>query len=125
MCARHLVQVGHPPDLPERRIYSYICTYIYIYITGHTHTHTRTTSAIARSQCSRLLYSKRAASYVNAPSSPLSFIYTNTRQEQHNTTHDKNNTTNDHTKNHPPHVTTIEGGATTVRTTSQNTVQII
>jgi len=29
----------------------------------------------------------------------------------------KPNTTNDHTKDHPPHLTTIEGGATTVRTT--------
>jgi len=41
--------------------------------------------------------------------------HTNTRQEQHHTTHDKNNTTHDHTKNHPPHLTTIAGGAATVR----------
>jgi len=43
---------------------------------------------------------------------------TNTRQKQHHTTHDKDNTTNNHTKNYSPHLTTIEGGATTVRTTS-------
>jgi len=30
-------------------------------------------------------------------------------QEQHYTPHDKKNTTKDHTKNHPPHLTTIEG----------------
>jgi len=36
----------------------------------------------------------------------------------HDTRHDKNNTTNDQTKNHPPHLTTIEGGAATVRTAS-------
>jgi len=41
--------------------------------------------------------------------------HTHTRQEQHHTTHDTNNTTNDHTKKHPPHLTTIEGGAGTVR----------
>jgi len=48
--------------------------------------------------------------------------HTSTRQEQHHTTHDKNNTTNDHTKNHPLHLTTIEGGAATVRTTSHTRV---
>jgi len=32
-------------------------------------------------------------------------------------THDKNNTANDHTKNHPPHLTTIEGGVAMVCTT--------
>ena len=47
---------------------------------------------------------------------------TRTTQQQHNTRHDKNNTTNDHTKNHPPHLTTIEGGAATVRTTSHTRV---
>jgi len=31
----------------------------------------------------------------------------------------KNNTTNDHTKDHPLHLITIEGGAATVRTTSE------
>jgi len=40
----------------------------------------------------------------------------------HIQTHDKNNTTNDHTKEHPPYLTTIEGGATTVRTTSHTRV---
>jgi len=44
--------------------------------------------------------------------------HTNTRHEQHHATHDTNNTTNDHTKNHPPHLTMIEGGAATVRATS-------
>jgi len=37
-------------------------------------------------------------------------------------THGKNNTTNDHTKNHLPHLTTIECGAATVRTTSHTRV---
>jgi len=40
--------------------------------------------------------------------------HTNTQQEQHNPRHDKNNITNDHTKNHPPLLITIEGGAATV-----------
>ena len=54
-------------------------------------------------------------------------------QTRHTQTHDKNTTTqhttrttpqtNDHTKNHPSHLTTIEGGAATVRTTSQSTVK--
>ena len=35
------------------------------------------------------------------------------RNRSHTQTHDKNNTTDDHTKNHPPHLTTIEGGAAT------------
>ena len=35
------------------------------------------------------------------------------RNRSHTQTHDKNNTTNDHTKNYPPHLTTIEGGAAT------------
>jgi len=43
---------------------------------------------------------------------------TRTTPQQHNTRHDKN-TTNDHTNNPPPpHLTTIEGDAATVRTTS-------
>ena len=41
------------------------------------------------------------------------------KENSRHTTHDKNNTTNDHTKNHPPHLTMIEGGAAAVRTTSQ------
>jgi len=39
------------------------------------------------------------------------------RETGHTQTHDKDNTTHDHAKEHPPHLTTIEGGATTVRTT--------
>jgi len=49
--------------------------------------------------------------------------HTNTRPEQHHTTIDKNNTTDNHTKNQPAHLTTIEGGAATVRTTSQSNTQ--
>jgi len=40
------------------------------------------------------------------------------RNKSYTQTHNKNNTRNDHTKNHPPHLTTIEGGAATVRTTT-------
>ena len=40
----------------------------------------------------------------------------NTRHKQHHTTHDKNNAIDDHVENHPPHLTTIKGGAATVRT---------
>ena len=40
------------------------------------------------------------------------------RTRSHTQTHDKNITTNDHSKDHRPHLTTIEGGAATVRTTS-------
>jgi len=40
------------------------------------------------------------------------------KNRSHTQTHDKNNTTNDQTKDRPPHLTTIEGGAATVRTTS-------
>jgi len=40
------------------------------------------------------------------------------RNRSHTQTHDTNNTTNDYTRNHPPHSTTIEGGAATVRTIS-------
>jgi len=36
------------------------------------------------------------------------------RNRSHTQTHDTNNTTNDHTNSHPPHFTTIEGGAATV-----------
>jgi len=48
--------------------------------------------------------------------------HTNTRQEQRvNTTQHRTRTTpqNDHTKNHPPHLTPIEGGAATASTTSK------
>jgi len=38
--------------------------------------------------------------------------------DKNNTTDNKNITTDDHAKNHPLHLTTIEGGAATVRTTS-------
>ena len=44
------------------------------------------------------------------------------RDRSHAQAHDKNNTTNDHTKNHPPHLETIEGGAATERTTSHTRV---
>ena len=47
---------------------------------------------------------------------------TSKRNRSHTQTHDKNNTTNDHTKNHSPHLITIEGGAATVRTTSHTRV---
>ena len=43
--------------------------------------------------------------------------HTNTRQEQHHK-RPHEGPPNDHTKDHPPHLTTIEGGAATVRTTS-------
>jgi len=49
--------------------------------------------------------------------------YVGQRETGHtHTKYDKNNTTNDHTKNHPLHLTTIEGGAATVRTTSHTRV---
>ena len=49
-------------------------------------------------------------------------LQTTKRNRSHTQPHDKNNTTNDHTKKHPPHLTTIEGGAATVRTTSHTRV---
>jgi len=41
--------------------------------------------------------------------------YVSKRNMSHTQTHDKNNTTDDHTKDHPPHLTTIEGGAVNPR----------
>jgi len=76
----------------------------------------------------RLIKSSQSHTIINHRAIRRSHIPAPPRQElprvnpKHHTTHDKNNTTNDHTKNHPPHSTTIGGGAATVRTTSHTRV---
>jgi len=47
-----------------------------------------------------------------------------TRETGHTQTHVKSSTTNDHMKDHPANLTTIEGGATTVRNTPHARVGI-
>ena len=49
---------------------------------------------------------------------PCSDMTCKKRNRPHTQTHSNNNTTHDHTKDDPPHLTTIEGGAATVHTTS-------
>ena len=115
-------------------VYTYIYMYIYIYIytvgrtlprrpvraqekqVKHTNTNTRQEQHHKRPHeeqryKDRMWRGDGAYHLPHARVKEKQVTHTNTRHEQH---HNRP----PHPKNHPPHLTTIEGGAATVRTTS-------
>jgi len=72
--------------------------------------------------CTSLACTQRNRSHTNTQQEQHNTRHDKTTPHKHNTRHDKDNTTNDHMKNHHPGLTTIEGGAATVRITSHTRV---
>jgi len=87
----------------------------------HTHTHTQTDTQTDRLTDTHSFSHARWSSLCSPVRRETGHKHKHTTRRTPQT-HDKNNTKNDHTKEHPPHLITIEGGAATVRTTSHTRV---